>query len=81
MKTVNVNLFSYILIMPDAIIFKMAYVELFFLHYYKTYVLAMQLFYVKLTLYKKELLSKRGDVPTFILQVPKRIYLQNVASK
>ena len=39
----------------------------FYLHYYKTYVLAMQLLYVKLTLYKKELISKRGDVPTFIL--------------
>ena len=27
----------------------------------------MQLFYVKLTLYKKELFSKRGDVPTLVL--------------
>ena len=31
------------------------------------YVLPMQLLYVKLTLYKKELFSKRGDVPTLIL--------------
>ena len=40
----------------------------FHLHY-KTYALATQLFYVKLTLYKKELFSKRGDVPTFLLYV------------
>ena len=39
----------------------------FYLHYYKAYVLAMQLLYVKLTLFKKELFSKRGDVPTLIL--------------
>ena len=68
--------------MLDAIIFKMAYVELmFYLHYCKTYVLAMQLLYVKLTLYKKELFSKGGDIPTLILQVLQRNYLQNVASK
>ena len=53
----------------------------FYLHYYKTYALAMQLFYVKLTLNKKELFSKRGDVPTFILKVLQRNYWQNVASK
>ena len=59
MKRVNVNLFPNMLFMQYAIIFKMAYVELmFFLHYYKTYALAMQLFYVKLTLYKKELFQK-----------------------
>ena len=68
MKRVNVNLFSYMLIMLYAIIFKKAYVELMiYLHYYKTYLLAMQLFYVKLTLYRKKLFSKRGDEPTFIL--------------
>ena len=39
----------------------------FYSHYYKTYALPMQLFYVKLILYKKELFSKRGDVPTHIV--------------
>ena len=64
MKRVNVNLFPYMHYMLDAIIFKMAYVELMFL--FTLYVLAMQLLYVKLTLYKKELCSKWGDVPTLI---------------
>ena len=81
MKRINVNQFSYMLIMLDAIIFKMTYGSLCFYLHYKTYALAMQLFYVKLTLHKKELFSKRGDVPTFILYVLQRIYLQNIASK